>query len=172
MENLLLNPPEVEYAIQETNWGVWRRFMFPTGQVFAEFRSHGTLFGMPWMHITWGRCPTTMRRITAKGIIAIGKFAIGPLAIGHVSFGVIAIGQLSIGVLLGIGQATTGLFALGQLAIGGLIGIGQFVCGHMAVGQLAWGEFVLAQFGWGTNVWDMKRADALAVQFFRQLFFK
>lgn len=172
MENLLLHPPEVEYALQETSWGVWRRFLFPDGQMFAEFRSHGSLFGMPWMHITWGRNPETMRKITAKGIIAIGKWAIGGLAIGHVSVGALAIGQLSFGMFLGLGQATTGVFALGQLAIGGLIGIGQLSCGHMAVGQLAMGEYVLAQAGLGTYVWDSWRADKEAVEFFRQLLFK
>ena len=172
MENLLLNPPEVEYAVQQTPFGVWRRFMFSDGRMFAEFRSNGTLFGMPWLHVTWGRCPETMRRITAKGIVAIGRFAVGPIAIGQVCFGAIAIGQLAIGVLLGLGQATAGIFALGQLALSGIIGIGQLACGHMAIGQLAFGEFVLAQFGWGTYVWDMKRTDVEAVQFFRQLLLK
>ncbi|MDB5385101.1 MAG: hypothetical protein JWM11_747 [Planctomycetaceae bacterium] len=173
MENLLLHPREdVEYAIQETSLGVWRRFLFPDGQMFAEFRSHESIFGMPWVHITWGRSPETMRRVTAKGVIAIGKCAIGGLALGHMSVGVIAIGQLGLGCFLGIGQATTGVVALGQLAIGGLIGIGQFTCGHMAIGQLAFGEFVLAQVGMGTHVWDTRGVDKDAFQFFRQLLFK
>jgi hypothetical protein len=169
MENLLLNPPEVEYAIQETTGGVWRRFMYSDGQMFAEFRSHSTLFGVPLLHITWGKCPETMQRITAKGIIAIGRFAVGGLAIGHASFGAVAIGQLGLGVFLGLGQATSGAFAFGQLAIGGLVGIGQLVCGHMAIGQLAFGEYVLAQLGLGTHVWDVRGADPAAVQFFRGL---
>jgi len=169
MENMLLNPPVVEYAIQETRGGTWRRFLYPDGQMFAEFRSNTSFFGMPLLHITWGRCPETMRRITARGIIAIGRFAIGGVAIGHVSCGALAIGQVGLGVFLGLGQATTGLFALGQLAIGGLIGMGQATCGHMAIGQIAFGEFVLAQIGWGSHVWDMRQADPLAVQFFRQL---
>lgn len=158
MENLLLHPPEVEFAVQEAAGGTWRRFLYPDGQMFAEFTSHSTLFNVPLLHITWGRHPVTMRKVTAKGIVAIGKFAIGGLAIGHVSCGAIAIGQLGLGVFLGLGQATTGLFALGQLAIGGLIGIGQFTCGHMAIGQIAFGEYVLAQFGWGqmSGAWDVR----------------
>jgi hypothetical protein len=170
MQNLLLHPLEVEYAIQETPWGVWRRFLFPDGRMFAEFRSHQSLFGLPWIHMTWGRCPETMRSVTAKGIFAIGRFAVGGLAIGQVSMGAISIGQLGLGLLLGIGQATTGMFALGQLAIGGLIGIGQFTCGGMAIGQLAYGEFVLAQLGLGSHVWDTRGADIGAVQFFKMLF--
>ena len=172
MENLLLNPPVVEYLEQNTGFGTWRRFMHVNGEMFAEFKSHGTLFGLPLLHITWGRCPETMRRITAKGIIAIGRFAFGGLAIGQVSGGVIAIGQLGIGLLFGFGQATSGLVAVGQLAIGGLIGVGQFACGHMAIGQFGLGSYVLAQFGIGDHVWDMRQGDPVAVQFFRQLLFK
>lgn len=172
MENLLLHPREVEYLIQDNGKGIWRRFQFPDGRMFAEFTSHGTLFGLPLLHITWGRNPETMRYITAKGIIAIGRFAYGGLAIGQMSGGVIAIGQLGIGFLLGLGQATTGLIAVGQAALGGIAGIGQFTCGHMAIGQLAVGSYVLAQIGVGDHVWDMNQGDPLAVQFFRQLLFK
>jgi hypothetical protein len=172
MQNLLLQPLEVEYLEQDNGKGIWRRFMFPDGRMFAEFKTHQTLFGVPLLHITWGRNPETMRYVTAKGIIAIGRFAYGGLAIGQVSGGIIAIGQLGIGCLFGLGQATTGVFALGQLAIGGLIGIGQLTCGHMAIGQLAAGTYVLAQFGVGDHVWDTFQGDPLAVQFFRQLLFK
>lgn len=172
MENLLLNPPDVEYLVEDNGKGVWRRFMFPDGRMFAEFKSHATMFGLPLLHITWGKNPETMRWVTAKGIIAIGRFAFGVLALGQVSGGVIAIGQVGVGCLMGFGQATTGLVAVGQAALGGLVGIGQFTCGHMAIGQLAAGSYVLAQIGFGDHVWDMRQGDPLAVQFFRQLLFK
>lgn len=171
-ENLLLRPREVEYAITETGLGIWRRHMSVNGQMFAEFKTHLTLFGIPFVHITWGRCPETMRRITARGVIAIGRFAVGGLAIGQVSMGVFTLGQAGFGIAFGVGQATTGLLAIGQLAIGGLIGLGQFATGHMAIGQIAFGSYVLAQVGIGEHVWDMVKADPLAVQFFRQLLFK
>ncbi|MES2789342.1 MAG: hypothetical protein V4719_06950 [Planctomycetota bacterium] len=169
---MLLHPLQVEYQVQETWLGVWKRFLYADGRMFAEFRSHGTVFGLLLVHITWGRNPETLRRVTAKGIIAIGRFAFGGLAIGQVSIGVIAIGQLGIGLLLGLGQATSGLVAIGQLAIGGFVGIGQMTCGQMAIGQLAMGAYVLAQFGVGDHVWDMRHADPIAVQFFRLLLFK
>ncbi len=172
MENLLLQPVEVEYQIQDTGFGVWKRFLSSNGKMFAEFKSHNTLFGFPWLHITWGINPETQRSVTARGIIAIGRFAQGGLAIGQVSGGAIAIGQVGVGVLFGLGQATCGFVAIGQLAIGGLAGIGQFSCGHMAIGQIAMGSYVLAQFGWGDHVWDMRQNDPLATQFFRQLLFK
>lgn len=172
MENLLLHPREVEYHIQDTGFGVWKRFLYPDGRMFAEFRSHNTLFGLPWLHITWGLSPETMRRVTAKGVIAIGRFAYGVLAIGQVSGGIFAVGHLGIGLLFGLGQATSGLIAIGQLAVGGLAGIGQLSCGDMAIGQLAIGSYVLAQLGFGDHVWDMRQGDPLAMQFFQQLLFK
>lgn len=167
--NLLLEPREVEFLVEDNGKGVWRRFMFQDGRMFAEFKSHATLFGWPMLHITWGRNPETMRYVTAKGIIAIGRFAMGGLAIGQVSGGLIAIGQLAIGCFFGLGQATTGVFAIGQLAIGAVLGIGQFATGNVTIGQIAYGKYVLAQFGWGEHVWDMRGGDPLARQFFRQL---
>lgn len=172
MDSLPLDPPEFEYQTQDTGFGLWKRFHYPDGRMFAEFKSHNTLFGLPWLHTTWGINPETQRSVTARGIIAIGRFAHGGLAIGQVSGGVIAIGQAGVGVLFGLGQATCGFVAIGQLAIGGLAGIGQFTCGHMAIGQIAMGSYVLAQFGWGDHVWDMRQNDPLATQFFRQLLFK
>jgi hypothetical protein len=172
MENLLLNPREVEFLVEDNGKGIWRRFMFPDGRMFAEFTTHATLFGLPLIHITWGRNPETMRYITAKGIIAIGRFAKGFVAVGQVSAGVIAIGQASIGLFFGLGQATIGIAAIGQLAVGGIFGLGQFTCGFVAIGQIAVGEYVMAQIGVGSHVWDSWRGDILAKQFFRQLLFK
>ena len=83
MRNLLLE--KVEYKIEKTTWGVWRRFVYPNGHYFAEFRSHQTLFGWPLLHYTRGKCPETGRRIVAKGIIAVGRLAVGGLGIGHAS---------------------------------------------------------------------------------------
>ena len=36
MKNLLLE--NVEYKIETTNLGVWRRYPYPTGAYFAEFK--------------------------------------------------------------------------------------------------------------------------------------
>lgn len=167
MNNALLD--EVEYQVEETRLGVWRRFRYPTGELFEEFVSHGKLFGLPLVHYTRGRCPETGKRITARGIVAVGRFAFGVIAIGQVSVGLIAIGQLALGVLLGFGQASIGLAAVGQLAIGGAFGLGQAVTGFAAIGQLGLGTYVLAQFGIGEHVWDMRGASPVAQEFFRSL---
>lgn len=170
--NLLLHPVEVEFLVQDNGKGIWRRFLHADGQMFAEFKSHATLFGWPMLHITWGRNPETMQRVTARGIIAIGRFAVGGIAIGQVSMGLIAIGHVGIGCLIGLGQAATGVFALGQLAIGAILGVGQLTCGNVAIGQLAFGKYVLAQFGLGEHVWDMRGRDVIAAQFFHNLLMK
>ena len=162
--NLLL--AEIEYAVTETRRGRWRRYLYPNGQLFAEFVSHARLFGMPLLHYTRGKCPETGKRIVAKGVIAVGRLALGIIAIGQASCGVIAIGQASVGVLFGLGQACLGMFAIGQLAVATSFGVGQFATGYAAIGQIAYGKYVLAQIGFGQHVWDMRGADPVAVKFF------
>src|SRR3990172_3775434 len=114
MKNLLLE--NVEYKIETTSFGVWRRFVYLTGAYFAEFKSRATFLGLRLLHYTRGKCPETGRRIIAKGVVAVGRLAMGILAIGHASFGVIAIGQLGLGIVLGLGQGSTGIYAVGQFA--------------------------------------------------------
>src|SRR4030067_98430 len=138
MKNLLLE--NVDYKIESTRFGVWRRFLYPTGAYFAEFKSHATFWGLPLLHYTHGKCPETGKRIIAKGVLAVGRLAMGVLAIGHASFGLIAIGQLGLGLLLGLGQGATGLYAIGQVAGGLLFGLGQIATGEIAIGQIGLGN--------------------------------
>ena len=167
MRNLLLEP--IDYQTEETRWGTWRRFLYPTGELFEEYVSHRTLLGLPLLHYTRGRSPETGKRVTAKGVIAIGRFAMGIIAIGQVAAGFLAIGQLAVSPLLGIGQAATGVVAAGQIAIAAGFGLGQVATGYAAVGQVCLGRFVLAQLGFGEHVWDSLGVDAAAQQFFKQL---
>ena len=164
MKNLLLEP--VEYKVEETRRGVWRRFLYPGGDLFEEFTSHRHLFGLPLFHYTRGRCPETGKRVTARGFIAIGRFAVGVIGIGQVSAGLLAVGQLAFGLLLALGQASVGLFALGQLAIATVFAVGQFAGAYVAVGQFGLGQYVLAQFGIGQHVWDTRGESPVARQFF------
>ncbi len=167
MKNMLLE--KVEYQVEETPRGVWRRFAYPDGRYFAEFRSHSEYFGLPFIHYTRGICPETGRRIVAKGVIAIGRIATGGIALGQLSAGVIAFGQAGIGLIFCFAQASAGLYSAGQLALGVIFGVGQFACGITAVGQFAVGKYVLAQFGFGTHRWIMGQADPTAIEHFRQL---
>jgi hypothetical protein len=165
--NLLLK--NVEYLIEETPMGVWRRFVYPDGRRFAEYKTHKKFGGLPLVHYTAGICPETGRRITAQGIIAVGRIANGVVAIGQLAVGLVAIGQLSIGVILGLGQATFAALCLGQLSLGILVGVGQVATGQIAVGQFAFGGYVLAQLGYGRHVIDMHGIDPAAKEFFLRL---
>jgi hypothetical protein len=164
--NLLLS--NVEYQVTETCRGIWRRFVYSNGQLFEEFISHRSLFGLPLVHFTRGICPETGKRIVAKGVIAVGRMAVGILAIGQAAAGILAIGQLAIGTF-GLGQASTGILAIGKLAIASTFAIGQFAVGSVAIGQLALGKYVLAQLGIGDSVWDVRGQSPQAVQFFQSL---
>jgi hypothetical protein len=165
--NLLLAP--VEFQLETTPLGNWRRFVYPNGELFAEFVSHRQVRGWPLLHYTRGRNPETGRRIVAKGVFAIGRLAVGLVAIGQASAGVFAIGQLAIGLLFGLGQATTGVFALGQFVIAVLFAAGQFSLGYVAIGQFAIGKYALAQIGIGEYVWDTRDSAPQAVAFFKSL---
>lgn len=165
--NLLLK--DVQYKIDDTMFGTWRRFMYENGQVFEEFTSHGSLLGFPVVHLTRGVCPETGRRKVARGFVAMGRTAVGFFALGQLAIGFVAVGQLALGLLLGLGQGATGLLAIGQGALGVLLGLGQFATGYVAIGQFAAGFYVLAQLGVGPYVWHSRGAAPEAVSFFRGL---
>jgi hypothetical protein len=165
--NLLLE--EIQYLVEETPHGVWRRFLYPSGARFAEFKSHLAFGTLPLVHYTYGKCPETGKRITARGVFAVGRFARGMIAVGQVSMGLVAIGQLSLGLIFCLSQAAFGGICIGQLAAGLLFGFGQFATGYIAVGQFAFGTYALAQLGWGTHVVDMKWVDPVAKDFFLKL---
>jgi hypothetical protein len=167
MPNILLE--EIEYKIDETSFGTWRRYGYIDGASYHEFMSRSRILGLPLVHYTYGRNPETGRRRCARGIIAVGRFACGVIAIGHASFGLIAFGQLAIGIIGGLGQFASGVWAVGQVAAGLVFGLGQIATGHVAIGQFAFGKYVLGQFGGGEFVWSFKRADMQAIEFFRNL---
>jgi hypothetical protein len=167
MKNLLLEP--IEFKVEETERGVWRRFLYPDGQLFEEFTSHSQIFGLPFLHFTRGKSPETGKRVTARGFIAVGRFAVGVIALGQVAVGVLALGQLALGLLLGLGQASTGVFAVGQLALAAVFGVGQFAAGYVSIGQFALGKYVLAQMGFGEHVIDTHGVSPVAEQFFESM---
>jgi len=82
-QNMLLQ--EVEYKVDETSLGTWRRFAYPTGHLFEEFTSQKHICGLPLIHYARGICPETGRRIVAKGIIAVGRMAVGIVLMGLAS---------------------------------------------------------------------------------------
>jgi hypothetical protein len=158
---------KIEYKVEGTAIGTWKRYGYENGTSFHEFKSHAQLLGMPLIHYTYGRNPETGRRVVAKGVIAIGRIACGIIAIGQMSIGLLAIGQFAIGFLFGLGQVSAGLATIGQVAIGVYFGLGQVAIGQIAIGQLAYGKYVLAQLGFGENVLSITRRDEPAFEFFK-----
>lgn len=168
--NLLLE--EIEYRIERTRRGVWRRYLYPDGRAYAEFVSHARIAGWPLLHYTRGICPETGRRKVARGVLAVGRVAVGGVAVGQAAFGLLAIGQLGLGLLFGLGQAATGVYGIGQLALALEFGIGQLATGATAIGQIALGEYVLAQIGFGTHVRDQSATDPEARRHFIELWMR
>jgi len=102
-----------------------------------EYKSSNTLFGLPLVHIAFGRDKRGKLR-TAKGVIAIGQFARGIITIAQFGYGVICIAQFGVGFFcLGqfilaaaaIAQIPIALVAIGQVPIVLLWGKGQVVIG-------------------------------------------
>ncbi|MBN3038522.1 MAG: zinc ribbon domain-containing protein [Candidatus Omnitrophica bacterium] len=124
-----------------------------------EWRSKSELFGLPLIHIAFGRNKKTGRLLVAKGIIAIGQFAIG----------LVTFAQFGIGIAFGFGQFIASTVAIAQFALGIYFGLGQFATGITAIGQFAFGRYVLAQAGYGEHVWSVKARDPEAVEYFHSL---
>jgi len=165
MGNLLLE--DVEYKVEITRRGMWRRYGYIDGSSYHEFTSHAQMWGLPLVHYTWGRNPETGRRRIARGIIAVGRLACGIIAIGHASLGLVAVGQLAVGVGFGLGQLATGAAAVGQCAVAAGFALGQFAAGYVVVGQFVVGKYGLGQFGLGTYLWTMFRSDPEAIALFK-----
>lgn len=152
MANVLLE--KVEYQWEETSSGLWRRYLYPNGQVFVEYQSHAKLpNGWPLIHYTRGRCPDTGAIIVAKGGIAVGRVAIGGVAIGQASAGIVAIGQAAGGLLFGLGQASCGLVGIGQLALGGVFALAQLGAAPYIIAQVGAGYEGILQIGYVAKSW-------------------
>jgi len=162
-------PEDAGYRIERTRRGVWKRYRYPGGDGYSEFTSHARLGDWPLIHYTRGICPETGRRRVARGVLAIGRVAVGGMAIGQAAIGIIAVGQLGLGLLFGLGQAAAGWYGIGQLALAVELGAGQLAVGATAIGQLAYSEYVLAQAGFGTHVWDQESVNPEARCHFLEL---
>ena len=104
----------------------------PTPSSF-EYRSRLKVFGLPLVHVVRGIDPSSGRRPTAVGIIAIGQVAVGVIAIGQVAVGGISLGQASIGLGWGLGQLAFGLRCRMDYRRGrqqGCDGNGEYGSGH------------------------------------------
>ncbi len=60
-----------------------------------EYKSRATLYGLPWLHISFKYKPNRMP-VPAKGIIAIGQFACGIFTLSQFGIGIVSISQFTI----------------------------------------------------------------------------
>lgn len=100
-----------------------------------EYKSKRTLFGLPLVHVNFGR-----GHHWARGIIAIGNIATGFVALGGVVAGLLSLGGVSFGLLLALGAVTLGGLSVGGVAIG-LLAWGGIALGWLAVGGCAVGVY-------------------------------
>lgn len=120
---------------------------FPIGKFFNyEYKSKKTLFGVPLVHIAFGRGKT------AKGIVAIGFKSVGVVSVGLLSAGVLSLGLLALG-FLGVGLFGVGIFGFGTFALGflsgGAISVGIISFGAVSVGVMSCGAVACGQFAVG-----------------------
>ena len=101
-----------------------------------EYKSKRTLFGLPLVHIRFGRGGMAV----ARGIVAVGNCAVGVVALGGFSLGLVSVGGLSLGLLLSLGGWAVGGFAIGGLAMG-LIALGGGAVGLFAMGGGVFGMY-------------------------------
>ena len=99
-----------------------------------EYKSRRTLWGLPLVHVNFGR-----RDHWARGIIAIGNVATGLVALGGVTAGLFSLGGVSLG-LLALGAVALGGVSIGGVALGLLMAWGGVAAScWLAVGGCAVG---------------------------------
>ena len=121
-----------------------------------EYKSAGTLLGLPLYHVYTGSRGRGEGVRIARGWLAIGDVAIGGVTFGGLSLGVFSMGGTAVGLGTAVGGiAVGGAFATGGMAAGGTafggmalgwLAFGGFALGYYALGGIAWG-----QYAWGGN---------------------
>lgn len=151
----------IDELVGSSNAPAEKEVVYVNVNLHYEYKSRLTVFGIPLVHINFGR-----GMYKAKGIIAIGNFAVGLFSMGLLSAGLISIGTASLGLLafgglalggLAIGGAALGIFAIGGLAVGvyaaggcalaARIAVGGYANAHIAIGGAADGAFVFTEKG-------------------------
>lgn len=114
---------------------------------FMEYRSRTSVFGLPLVHLRFGRKPGEVVKPVkawfavgdcAIGVIgAFGAMSIAPISMGGCAFGLLSIGGVATGIAgwggIGIGVWMIGGLALGWQAFGGLAVGWQAASGGLAV---------------------------------------
>src|SRR5262249_18370408 len=121
-----------------------------------EYRSAAAIGGLPFVHISAGMDPVTMRPRVAEGVIAIGDFALGLVAIAGLGGGLVTFGGASVGLLLAVGGAALGF----GISVGGLA-VGSVAIGGAAIGFM----YALGGGAFAPAVIDGRHCDPAALDF-------
>ena len=84
-----------EQAVFCPNCGEPYPAMDKSGGRGFEYKSEATLFGLPWLHVSF-KYRMNRTPVPAKGIVAIGQFAMGVLTISQFGVGLFSISQFTI----------------------------------------------------------------------------
>jgi len=122
-------------------------------EAWRNYKSKQTIFGIPLVHVTWGRDPETNSPRIAKAFVAVGPTAIGIIAVGFEAYGILPAGLLACGV------APVGLFALGLTVVGVL------AAGLQATGVICAARWATAvhNFGFTANALEASVVVAFLV---------
>ncbi|MGA9778006.1 MAG: protein kinase [Verrucomicrobiia bacterium] len=130
-----------------------------------EYRTRTTLFGWPLIHVATGVDPSTGRKRTAKGIIAVGCHPWGVIAFGDVAVGVVACGIFGYG-LISVSVVAVGVFAVGSAAVGLWLAMGGIALAPIAIGGAVFGYYANGAMAWGKHALSPGVYDPLAAKFF------
>ena len=136
----------IDELVGSSNAPAEKEVVYVNVNLHYEYKSRLTVFGIPLVHINFGR-----GMYKAKGIIAIGNFAVGLFSMGLLSAGLISIGTASLGLLafggLALGGLAVGVYAAGGCALAARIAVGGYANAHIAIGGAADGAFVFTEKG-------------------------
>lgn len=130
-----------------------------------EYRTKTTLFGWPLLHVALGVNPSTGRKRSARGILAVGTAARGIIAFGDEAVGVIACGIFGYGVV-SFSVIAVGIFACGSVAMGAVFAMGGMAIAPVAIGGLAFGWYANGAIVWGKHALAPNVYDPVADKFF------
>jgi predicted Ser/Thr protein kinase len=137
----------------------------PRWAMGVDYRSKGTLWGLPLLHVATGMDPGTGKPRVATGVIAIGNVARGGVAIGGMAMGGIALGGVALGGIA-FGGLGLGVIAIGGLALALLGALGGGAVAPIAVGGGAVGYWACGGGAWGVHALSGLGVDPAARDFF------
>ena len=178
MKNLPFEP--VEYKVEETALGVWRRFSYEDSEEYRilrenldRYQAEHPRYGLIWASLSRSAVKgaqyaffeefVSHKRLFGLPLLHYTRGRCPETGRSQCAKGIVAIGRMAIG-LIAIGQFSLGLISVAQFGIGAFLGLGQFTTGVLAIGQIAIGlAFGFGQFVTGFVAIGQCAAGFLAI---------